>query len=557
MDRMPPEKMIQLQNGCMCCSDTLQDNMKSNIWDLLQLPQDSPHLIDYLIIETSGVTDPVSLINSLDAKFGKMTRVRLDCVVTVLDADSMLEKFNNIGVQKMDEKDETKENEALKIKDTSSIQEWKIKYEWTLNKLTQSMISQLQNADVVLINKSDLVSTESVNQLEQFITSSLNPNCRIVKTSYCNVPLSLIMDIDMPVDTTTALSHETTTAFYTVRGGKNLRNLRFNSPTGKGKIENDKLTQSKTHLVTEGLSSFTYESSKPFNLFLLQKLLKNAWRDYHIIRCKGLLYIHEDPRYLYRLNISGRKRYTVEVDGVWSTLAKSKVVFIADCNVFTNEEKKKQLENALDSACQDLNLPINEDTGMEIVDDRNRNGRQSDLDYDLHTLHSRLIADQRLDILATNLKESSSVIDGAESMKENEVLSVSSDAKIIWFRITGHRALGAKDSNHLRLQHGIDYDSMNREFLQMANNAGNLFLIGRNIDEYGFFVGLTFVAEKEDIDLISKERDENEMDIDHKLVDKTQSNLQIMENFLRFLDGVEAKVLDKYEGHLALCKCGH
>ena len=554
MERMPPEMMIQLQNGCMCCSDNLQENMKSNIWDLLQLPQDSPHLIDYLIIETSGVTDPLSLISSLDAKFGKMTRVRLDCVVTVLDADSMLEKFDRSTKVKK-RTNEVKASQTTEEIQISSLEESNTKQEWTLDYLTSSMISQLQNADVILINKSDLVSTDSLNCLEQFIISSLNSSCRIVKTSYCNVPLSLIMDIDMPVDTTTALSHETTTAFYTVRGGKNLQNLRFNSTTGKGKIDHAKLEQRKGHLATEGLSSFTFESDKPFNLFLLQKLLKNVWSDYHIVRCKGLLYINEDPRYLYRLNISGRKRYSVEVDGIWSTLPKSKVVFIADSNVFTDEDRKKELKEALHGACQDPSTPFSETKEIEISNNKKKNNREPTLAYDLKTLHTHLIADQRLDLLSTNIQKNVSITDCNESTKENEFSMVSSNDKIIWFRITGHRALGAKDSNHLRLQHGIDYDSMNREFLELVNNSGNLFLIGRNIDDYGFFVGLSFVSEEGDKDMLSKKLVENAMDIENYRYE--ESNLKIMESFLDLLDGIEIKVLNKYEGHLALCKCGH
>merc|ERR1711967_96748 len=139
----------------------------------------------------------------------------------------------------------------------------------------------------------------------------------------------------------------------TVRGGKNLRNLRVNHVNGKGKKASPAmLNESKAHLNTEGLSSFTYESTKPFNLFLLQKLLSEAWLDYHIVRCKGLLYLAEDPNYVYRLNISGRKRYTVEVDGIWLTTPRSKVVFIAECSTLDDENLKRKFIEALDGACQ-------------------------------------------------------------------------------------------------------------------------------------------------------------------------------------------------------------
>ena len=194
------------------------------------------------------------------------------------------------------------------------------------------------------------------------------------------------------------------------------------------------------------------------------------------------------------------------------------------------------MENILNSACQDQIISLNDKTATkEKITHENEKGIQSTLTYELHTLRSRLTADQRLDLLITT----------------KEITN------IIWFRVTGHRALGATDSNHLRLQHGIDYDSMNREFLQLVNNAGNLFIIGRNIDEYGFFVGLSFINKSEDKERISMERDESEMEIDNVNGNTIESNWQTMEKFLILLDGIEAKILDKYEGHLALCKCGH
>ena len=43
--------------------------------------------VEYLLIEASGLTNPLSMIASLEQSFGKMTRIRLDSVVTVVDSD--------------------------------------------------------------------------------------------------------------------------------------------------------------------------------------------------------------------------------------------------------------------------------------------------------------------------------------------------------------------------------------------------------------------------------------------------------------------------------------
>lgn len=78
------------------------------------------------VIETSGVTDPDGVIRALDERFGKMTRARLDAVVTVVDADAfeLLEEEGGGGGQGV------------------------------------ALARQLACADVVLLNKADLLTEE-------------------------------------------------------------------------------------------------------------------------------------------------------------------------------------------------------------------------------------------------------------------------------------------------------------------------------------------------------------------------------------------------------------
>lgn len=81
------------------------------------------------VIETSGVTDPVKIIATLDQRFGKMTRARLDSVVTVLDADSLAGlEGGGSGQAPMT--------------------------------MTAALRSQLRYADVILLNKADLCSPD-------------------------------------------------------------------------------------------------------------------------------------------------------------------------------------------------------------------------------------------------------------------------------------------------------------------------------------------------------------------------------------------------------------
>ena len=71
------------------------------MWNLLQ-ENDRTFEYDYLVIETSGVTDPRKVVETLDASFGKMYRARLDNVVCVVDceswSDEMLLKTRSVAL---------------------------------------------------------------------------------------------------------------------------------------------------------------------------------------------------------------------------------------------------------------------------------------------------------------------------------------------------------------------------------------------------------------------------------------------------------------------------
>lgn len=79
--------IIELTNGCICC--TKAADLASKVWSILQEADSGS--VDYLVIETSGVSDPCTVVQTLEADFGKMYRVRLDSVVLVLDADDVSE----------------------------------------------------------------------------------------------------------------------------------------------------------------------------------------------------------------------------------------------------------------------------------------------------------------------------------------------------------------------------------------------------------------------------------------------------------------------------------
>ncbi|MEL7409269.1 MAG: GTP-binding protein, partial [Cyanobacteria bacterium J06558_2] len=141
--------MIELDNGCICC--TINDSLVDAVYRVLEREEK----IDYLVIETTGLADPLPIILTFLASELKFL-TRIDAVVTVVDAASFDAKH----------------------------------YE------SEAALSQIRYGDMVILNKIDLANEEKIDLLEAFI-SEIKPGFRILPSEYAKVPLSLILDIGL------------------------------------------------------------------------------------------------------------------------------------------------------------------------------------------------------------------------------------------------------------------------------------------------------------------------------------------------------------------------
>ncbi len=141
------EDMIELSNGCICC--TINADLVDAVYRVLERSDK----IDYLIVETTGVADPLPIILTfLGSDLKHMTR--LDSVITVVDSEIFTpEHFESAAA-----------------------------------------LNQIVYGDIILLNKVDLVDSCSVQVLERFIRG-LKPQARILETVQSQVPLSLILDV--------------------------------------------------------------------------------------------------------------------------------------------------------------------------------------------------------------------------------------------------------------------------------------------------------------------------------------------------------------------------
>lgn len=133
------EEMLQLKNGCICCS--LQQNLAVGLAELLQ-----KDAFDRVVMEASGVTSLKNLLQVLESRVAAFMRVRVDQVVTIVDAE---------------------------------------RYE-AMSRAFTFIVDQVKHADTILMNRCDRVS-EDIRQAVRRSLEEANPAARIIETCYCAI----------------------------------------------------------------------------------------------------------------------------------------------------------------------------------------------------------------------------------------------------------------------------------------------------------------------------------------------------------------------------------
>ena len=143
------EDMIQLTNGCICC--TLNDGLVNAIYQILE----HGDRIDAVIIETTGLADPLPIaLALLGAELRDVTT--LDAILTVVDAEN---------------------------------------FETTLL-TSEALFQQITYGDIILVNKADLVSSQILAAIDHHI-AEIKDHSRILRMQQGNVPLPLILDVGL------------------------------------------------------------------------------------------------------------------------------------------------------------------------------------------------------------------------------------------------------------------------------------------------------------------------------------------------------------------------
>lgn len=269
------EKLVELTNGCICC--TLREDLISAVADLAQQRR-----FDHIVIESTGISEPMPVAATFgwefDDGFTLGSVARLDTLVTVVDVRTFLPELAR--------------GEALTERDIAVNQN-------DGRNVSDLLVDQVEFADVILLNKTDLVSAKTTATVETVIRR-LNPTAVILRASHGEVPLESVL----------------ATGLFDP-------DLAAQTPGWDEEIANGHTPETEEY----GISSMTFRSDRPFHPQRLADVLDTVRG---LLRSKGFCWIASRPNIAAIWSQAG-PNLTIEPAQYWSTTdipAGQEIVFI-------------------------------------------------------------------------------------------------------------------------------------------------------------------------------------------------------------------------------------
>jgi G3E family GTPase len=307
--------MVELSNGCVCC--TMNEDMVNEVYKIINRPD-----IDYLVVETTGLADPVPLaLTFLGTELRDMTR--LDSIITLIDsANFSIDLFNS-----------------------------------------EAAMNQIIYGDILLLNKTDLVDEADVDLLEVRIRD-MKTGARILRTKNSEVPLPMVLSVglfesdkyvELDAQPDHGHSHDHSHGTHSHAEHQHEHHDHSACDHDHGKCEHDDHAahdhadhdhtahdhRHSDHLAQDGFTSLSFQSDRPFSLKKFQDFLDNHL-DEGVFRAKGLLWFSESPN-CHIFHLCG-KRFSID-DQEWKNLPSNKLVLIGQN--LNSELIRKQLESCL------------------------------------------------------------------------------------------------------------------------------------------------------------------------------------------------------------------
>lgn len=258
------EKLVEMSNGCICC--TLREDLMVEVEKLAR-----ENRFDYLLIESTGISEPIPVAQTfsfIDEENGiDLSRFSyVDTMVTVVDCFNFYKDFGS--------------SELLKDRQLTEM-------EGDERTIVNLLTDQIEFANVIVLNKKDLVTAEELDLLKAVI-SKLNPEAKIIESLFSRVDPKEILNTGM---------------------------FDFNSASeSAGWIkELNSIHQPETEAY--GIGSMVFRDQRPFHPKRLMHFLQNEFPS-NIIRSKGLFWTADRPDEAQNFSQAGGSS-RLEDAGVW------------------------------------------------------------------------------------------------------------------------------------------------------------------------------------------------------------------------------------------------
>jgi G3E family GTPase len=236
------ERLVEMSNGCICC--TLREDLMEQVAELAEAKK-----YDYLLIESTGIGEPMPVAATFafeDEDGDSLSKVaRLDTMVTVVDAASFFEYVESsddllsLGMAAGETDDRT---------------------------VVDLLIDQVEFANVIILNKTDLVDKKQLEYVEAMIRR-LNPDAQLIHSSFSKVSPTLILDT---------------------------KKFNFEKASQSAGWAKELAGEHTPETEEYGISSFVYRADKPFHPERFAECINREWPG--VVRSKGFFWLASRPR---------------------------------------------------------------------------------------------------------------------------------------------------------------------------------------------------------------------------------------------------------------------
>lgn len=258
------EKLVEMSNGCICC--TLREDLMLEVEKLAK-----ENRFDYLLIESTGISEPIPVAQTFtfvnEAENIDLSRFsHIDTMVTVVDAFNFFKDFGS-----------AKTLQDIKASDIENDN----------RTIVNLLVDQVEFANVIILNKTDLITQEKLEILKASITK-LNPIAKILTSQYGKVDLKEIINTGL-------FNYEEAEA----------------SAGWMRELEGEHTPETEEY----GITSFVFRDHRPFHPKRFYDFITTNFPQ-TVIRSKGLFWIASRPAQAINWSQAGGSM-KAEGAGVW------------------------------------------------------------------------------------------------------------------------------------------------------------------------------------------------------------------------------------------------